>query len=1046
MTNYAELAEQWSGRGTVILIDAQRDGIDQIRTALAGIRGIESIHIVSHGEGGAFQIGTTRVDADAIRGSLASSFAAIGRTLSVDGDILIYGCDFGAGERGDAALHALAQATGADVAASVDATGAAARAGDWDLEARVGLVQTTVLDGGAWNGLLAKSNTGAWTIVGNTSTTVIDGVTVTITFSGAGSSTFSGTANDTFNNIAAFDNSAQGKPSLATTWNSTNTTDVGTITITFSEAVVNPIINLDRLGGTGTTGTSNSALLTLLTSGLTLTKVAGPAHLVVDSTAGTITRSVGQVTTGAESSLVGATGTAAGSVRVNGTVTTLSFSIRTNPGTVAGIGDGFEIGAAIDRSPDAVNDSFSRNEDVGSFTGNVLSNNGNGADSDARADTLTVSAAQNSSGGTIVIGTATTLPSGAILTLNANGTFTYANNGIDNHLGAGETRVETFTYTIRDANGGTDTATATITINGVNDVPVAVNDTASTSEDTPVTVTVLTNDTDVDGDSLSVTTATAANGTVVINANGTLTYTPNANYNGSDTITYTISDGHGGTATATVAVAISAVDDPPVNSIPGNQAVAEDGTLVFSTANGNAISISDAEGGVQTITLNVTNGTLSLSGIAGLTFTQGDGTADNLMTFSGSVAAINQALQGLTYVPKADYNGPAQITMRTITNPTAASGFTNGGFELPNYPDTNTLHFTNESLVPGWDTDATDGIIEVWDSGFQNVPAYEGDQFVEINANQVAALYQNFQPGQGSNVSVQFAHRGRDGVDVMRVVATDLGADGVIGTADDVVLLNENFSDGNTAWGVYTRQLTGAATGNIIRFEFRSVSSAGGSPSVGNFVDGIAVLQGLADFDTININVTPVADIVNDSATTNEDTAVTLNVLANDSFENAARAITAINGSAITAGGAAVAVSNGTVSLNASGQLTFSPTANYNGTTSFTYTVTSNGTTETATATVTVVGVNDAPVATGTLSSRTNVDASTVSVATAGGFSDIDNTTLAYSATGLPAGLTIDAATGVISGTIDRSASQASGGVYTIVVTARDAGNLSATQ
>ncbi|WP_428628510.1 Ig-like domain-containing protein [Sphingopyxis sp.] len=1037
---YAELAREWAERGEVVLIDASRDGVDQIMTALAGRSDISAIHIVSHGTANSFTLGTTVIDRTAVTGELAGAFASIGSKLTADGDILIYGCDTSAGEQGQELVDAIARATGADVAASDDDTGAAAMGGDWDLETRAGLVETSVLASDHWNGLLTRTNSGAWTIGTGSASTVREGITTTITFTGAGTSTFAGLANDTFNNIAAFDNSAQGTPSLSVTYNSNNTTDLGTITITFSQAVVNPVINLDRLGGVS--GTANSALLTLLTSGATLTKLAGPAHLVVGTT--TITRQTGVVTTGSESSLISTAGTAAGSVQVNGTFTTLTFSVRMNPAAAAGAGDGFEIGVAIDAPPDAVNDNLSTNEDVATLTGNLFANNGNGADSDPRGDAFTVSAAQNSVGGAITVGTATALPSGATLTVRADGTFSYASNGIYNSLKLGETRTETFSYTIRDANGGTDTATATITIVGVNDAPVAVNDSATTAEDTPVTVAVLANDTDVDGDPLSVTAASAVNGTVVRNADGTITYTPNANFNGTDTITYTISDGKGGTSTATVAVTITSVDDPPLNTVPGAQSVAEDNALVFSTANGNAISISDAEGGVQTVTLNVTNGTFSLSGVTGLTFTQGDGTADGVMTFSGSVAAINAALQGARYTPTADYNGPAQISMRTVTNPQPAGAFTNGGFENPVIPGT-TFQLVNETTVPGWDTDATDNVIEIWKSGFQGVVAYEGNQFAEINANQVAALFQNFTPTAGSNVSISFAHRGRLGVDVMRVVATDLGLDGVVGGGDDTVLINELFSDGNTAWGAYTRQLTDSATGNIIRFEYRAVSSAGGSPSVGNFVDGITTIEGKADFDTINITVTPVADIVNDAVTTPEDTAITYDPLANDSFENPARTITAINGNAISVG-STVAVANGTLRLNSGGTFTFTPTANFNGTTSFTYTVTSNGTTETATDTITVTPVNDAPTAVGSLAPRSNVDAAAVSVATAGGFTDIDGDTLTYSATGLPAGLTINAATGVISGTIDRSASQSGGGSYAVVVTARDAAGLTATQ
>ena len=60
--------------------------------------------------------------------------AALGAALAKDGDILIYGCNFGAGETGRLAVQAFAGATGADIAASDDLTGNATLGGDWDLE------------------------------------------------------------------------------------------------------------------------------------------------------------------------------------------------------------------------------------------------------------------------------------------------------------------------------------------------------------------------------------------------------------------------------------------------------------------------------------------------------------------------------------------------------------------------------------------------------------------------------------------------------------------------------------------------------------------------------------------------------------------------------------------------------------------------------------------------------------------------------------------------------------------------------------------------
>ena len=110
-------------------------------------------------------------------------------------------------------------------------------------------------------------------------------------------------------------------------------------------------------------------------------------------------------------------------------------------------------------------------------------------------------------------------------------------------------------------------------------------------------------------------------------------------------------------------------------------------------------------------------------------------------------------------------------------------------------------------------------------------------------------------------------------------------------------------------------------------------------------------------------NVSPVADIVGDHVSTGFDVPVTYNPITGsgtdgtpdgaDNFEGTP-VITAINGQAITAGGAAVAVSNGSVVLNGDGTLTFTPTVGYSGTTTYSYTVTSGGVTETATETIVV--------------------------------------------------------------------------------------------
>ncbi len=134
---------------------------------------------------------------------------------------------------------------------------------------------------------------------------------------------------------------------------------------------------------------------------------------------------------------------------------------------------------------------------------------------------------------------------------------------------------------------------------------------------------------------------------------------------GNRTLTFTLSDGVLTSLAAVSTIAVSPVNDAPTNTVPGAQATTEDTARVFSAANSNLITVADVDTGTLTVTVAVTNGTFSLSGIAGLTFTTGDGTADATMTFSGTAAAINTALAGASYIPTADYNGSAQLTLTT---------------------------------------------------------------------------------------------------------------------------------------------------------------------------------------------------------------------------------------------------------------------------------------------------------------------------------------------------------------------------------------------
>ena len=190
-----------------------------------------------------------------------------------------------------------------------------------------------------------------------------------------------------------------------------------------------------------------------------------------------------------------------------------------------------------------------------------------------------------------------------------------------------------------------------------------------------------------------------------------------------------------------------------------------------------------------------------------------------------------------------------------------AASLINGGFEdtsLGADPAPSSVGFYDASAVPGWKTTATDNQIELWNSTFSGVSAYEGEQFAELNANQVSTLYQDVSGIAASlRIGFEFAHRGRTGTDSMRFELTDLGADGFLGGAGldaDTTLFSKLYSDGNTAWGFYNAagESPIISLGNTVRFSYISVSSASTSPSVGNFLDA-------ADFG-VDVGLTPVPE------------------------------------------------------------------------------------------------------------------------------------------------------------------------------------------
>lgn len=189
--------------------------------------------------------------------------------------------------------------------------------------------------------------------------------------------------------------------------------------------------------------------------------------------------------------------------------------------------------------PLAAADVFAGQEDV-QITGNLLADNGNGADSDPDGDAMTVvnQTIQSARGG--------------IVSIYANGDFVYRPPA--NYSGA-----DSFTYTVKDEHGATSKATASLTLAAVNDAPLAGADSFTAVHDRQMAGNVLTNDRDVEQSALSATAgsfATAAGGTVSIEADGDFTYAPAAGFTGADTFTYRVTDADGASTMATATVTV----------------------------------------------------------------------------------------------------------------------------------------------------------------------------------------------------------------------------------------------------------------------------------------------------------------------------------------------------------------------------------------------------------------------------------------------------------------------------------------------------------
>ena len=289
--------------------------------------------------------------------------------------------------------------------------------------------------------------------------------------------------------------------------------------------------------------------------------------------------------------------------------------------------------------PTAVADRDTTSED------NTLSQGAPGVlanDSDPDGDPLSVIDVNGSSPGSQI-----TLSSGALLTVNGDGSYTYDPNGQFETLAAGDTTTDTFTYRIEDAAGATDQTTGTLVVAGVNDAPTLRDSTFATTEDDTLFQAapgVLGNDTDPEGDALQVTQVNGAStvgsevtlpsgATLTMDGNGSFTYVPTQDQidtlavgeTVTDSFSYTATDGNGGSGTATASVEISGQNDPPL--VETNDVLAVSTTGDSKTITTSDLSATDPDTNPQNLTFSVTsgpsNGTLIVDGTSGAgSFTQ----------------------------------------------------------------------------------------------------------------------------------------------------------------------------------------------------------------------------------------------------------------------------------------------------------------------------------------------------------------------------------------------------------------------------------------
>ncbi|WP_077146900.1 Calx-beta domain-containing protein [Sphingopyxis sp. KK2] len=170
------------------------------------------------------------------------------------------------------------------------------------------------------------------------------------------------------------------------------------------------------------------------------------------------------------------------------------------------------------------------------------------------------------------------------------------------------------------------------------------------------------------------------------------------------------------------------------------------------------------------------------------------------------------------------FTGTAQA-QRVIVNPSFESNDPQG-------PGAANYEIYSNGEVLGWNS--VSGEVELWDSGFNGVPAYDGAVFAEMNANVPGALYQNICMVNGESIGWTFAHRARTGGPATQTARFQIANSS--GTQLQL-LATQSSTTANQVWNVNTGTTTYTGASGVQRVQFITTDAG----SYGNFLDDIRI-------------------------------------------------------------------------------------------------------------------------------------------------------------------------------------------------------------